>query len=94
MGSANSSRNRQHPKLVHLEQQFRELIGRSFDSETLARLMRMEVETLFPGLNERDQEHIADIVLEHMQLVRPKPQEPESNVIHFAAAARKRAVGL
>ena len=49
---------RLHPKLRHLEHQFRDLLLRPFDPDTLARLMKMEVETAFPGLNERDQEQI------------------------------------
>ncbi|MCO5064456.1 MAG: hypothetical protein M9924_08550 [Rhizobiaceae bacterium] len=67
MRSSMHASNRLHPSLLWLEGQFRNLLGRSFDPETLACLMRMEVETVFPGLLETDQSRIAAIVLEHMQ---------------------------
>lgn len=63
--------HRLHPRLSRLEALFRELLTRPFDPHTMIRLMRMEVETMFPGLGELDQARIADIVLEQMQVDDP-----------------------
>lgn len=83
-----------HPKLARLKQQFRDLLVRPFDAETQVRLMKMEVESLFPGLNERDQERIVDIVLEHMEVDVPCQRRAalakRSNVIPFPSTRRAR----
>lgn len=83
---------RLHPKLRHLEHQFRDLLLRPFDPDTLARLMKMEVETAFPGLNERDQEQIVDIVLEHMQFDKSRAAKSAAahptNIIQFPVIGR------
>jgi len=83
---------RLHPKLRQLEHQFLDLLVRPFDTNTLARLMRMEVETMFPGLSERDQEQIVDIVLEHMQVDKSRAAKSAavqpSNIIPFPLIGR------
>lgn len=81
-----------HPKLARLEELFQDILTRQFDAETLIKLMRMEAETMFPGLTEQDQGQIVDIVLEHMQIDAPQPamhlQSHVSNVIPFPAGGR------
>lgn len=81
--------NRLHPKLSRLERQFQELLVRSFDPETLIRLMKMEVETAFPGLGDKDQAEIVNIVLEHMRDAEctaiPVGDTGISNVVPFPA---------
>jgi hypothetical protein len=82
-----------HPRLRRLEDQFRELLLRPFDAGSLIRLMRMEVECSFPGLGERDQDRIVDVVLEHMQVddLRKDP-EPAAcrvdNIVPFPTGGR------